>query len=100
MDKHKFSENNLREDFKITCPFEKGWDRLFFSLLIFLFSFQSLYSQTPPYNHYTSSEGLPSSTVFDMVQDNEGFMWFGTLLSGLNRYDGYVVWDFEWLKQV
>ncbi len=87
MDKHKFSENNLRENFKIARPFEKGWDRLFFSLLIFLFSFQSLYSQTPPYNHYTSSEGLPSSTVFDMLQDKEGFMWFGTL-NGLSRFDG------------
>ena len=87
MDKHKFSENNLREDFKKALPFEKGWDRLFFSLLIFLFSFQCLYSQTPPYNHYTSSEGLPSSTVFDMLQDNEGFMWFGTL-DGLSRFDG------------
>src|SRR3989339_1354162 len=87
MDKHKFSENNLREDFKKALLFGKGWDRLFFSLLIFLFSFQSLYSQTPPYNHYTSSEGLPSSTVFDMLQDNEGFMWFGTL-DGLSRFDG------------
>lgn len=87
MDKHRFSENNLREDLKIALPFEKGCDRLFFSLLIFLFSFQSLYSQTPPYNHYTSSEGLPSSTVFDMLQDKEGFMWFGTL-NGLSRFDG------------
>jgi len=52
-----------------------------------LFAFQCLYSQTPPYYHYTSSEGLPSSTVFDMLQDKEGFMWFGTL-NGLSRFDG------------
>jgi ligand-binding sensor domain-containing protein len=53
---------------------------------IFLFGLQTL-AQTPPYNHYTSSEGLPSSTVFDMLQDKEGFMWFGTL-NGLSRFDG------------
>ena len=87
MDKSKFSEKILREDFKKVLPLVQGWDALFYSLLIFLFSFQYLYSQTPPYYHYTSSEGLPSSTVFDMLQDKEGFMWFGTL-NGLSRFDG------------
>ncbi|MEG8947244.1 ligand-binding sensor domain-containing protein [Rosettibacter firmus] len=60
---------------------------ILYSLMIFIFTFQSLYSQTPPYYHYTSSDGLPSSTVFDMLQDKEGFMWFGTL-NGLSRFDG------------
>ncbi len=32
--------------------------------------------------------GLSSNTVYAIVQDNTGFLWFGTD-DGLNRYDGY-----------
>lgn len=35
-------------------------------------------------------QGLSQSTVFAIVQDAQGFMWFGTQ-DGLNRYDGYSV---------
>jgi signal transduction histidine kinase/ligand-binding sensor domain-containing protein/CheY-like chemotaxis protein len=34
------------------------------------------------------NEGLSQSTVFAILQDRDGFMWFGTE-EGLNRYDGY-----------
>ena len=33
-------------------------------------------------------QGLSQSSVFCILQDREGFMWFGTE-NGLNRYDGY-----------
>ena len=33
-------------------------------------------------------EGLSQSSVFAIVQDDDGFMWFGTQ-DGLNQYDGY-----------
>jgi two-component system sensor histidine kinase ChiS len=33
-------------------------------------------------------DGLSQSTVFCIVQDIRGFMWFGTE-DGLNKYDGY-----------
>ncbi len=33
-------------------------------------------------------EGLSQSAILSMVQDAQGFMWFGTE-GGLNRYDGY-----------
>ncbi|UCE05156.1 MAG: hypothetical protein JSW07_16265, partial [bacterium] len=36
----------------------------------------------------TLDQGLSQSTVASMVQDNEGYMWFGTI-DGLNKYDGY-----------
>ncbi len=36
-------------------------------------------------------QGLSGNTVFCVLQDSKGFMWFGTH-DGLNRYDGY---DFE-----
>ena len=36
----------------------------------------------------SSADGLSSNTVYDMVQDNDGFMWMGASY-GLCRYDGY-----------
>ena len=37
---------------------------------------------------------LPSTSVQRLYQDNEGYMWFGTL-DGLCRYDGYQVKSFR-----
>lgn len=34
------------------------------------------------------SDGLSQNSVLCIVQDRQGFMWFGTE-EGLNRYDGY-----------
>jgi ligand-binding sensor domain-containing protein/two-component sensor histidine kinase len=33
-------------------------------------------------------DGLSQSTVFCILQDSKGYLWFGTA-NGLNRYDGY-----------
>lgn len=37
---------------------------------------------------YTIDEGLPSNTVYDIIQDSRGFIWIGTD-AGLSRFDGY-----------
>jgi signal transduction histidine kinase/ligand-binding sensor domain-containing protein len=42
---------------------------------------------TPPFRRYTLAEGLPSSTVYKLRQDSEGFLWIGTS-AGLARFDG------------
>ena len=34
-------------------------------------------------------QGLSQSVIFCILQDNQGFMWFGTQ-DGLNKYDGYT----------
>ena len=38
--------------------------------------------------HYSIKDGMSQNTVMAILQDKQGFMWFGTW-DGLNRYDGY-----------
>ncbi len=42
------------------------------------------------FTHYTTAEGLPSNCVRAIVQDEEGYMWFGSD-GGLVRFDG--IWS-------
>ncbi len=42
-----------------------------------------------PFRHYSSFHGLSHDKVLSIVQDRQGFMWFGTV-EGLNRFDGYT----------
>ena len=44
--------------------------------------------QSRDFEHLTTENGLPNSVVFSIIQDQIGFMWFGTE-GGLIRYDGY-----------
>lgn len=44
-------------------------------------------SQDYIYKHYTVRDGLANSSVYQMLQDKDGFIWFATN-SGLSRFDG------------
>ena len=39
--------------------------------------------------HYSILDGMSQNTVMAILQDKQGFMWFGTW-DGLNRFDGYT----------
>lgn len=47
-------------------------------------------SKVSGFQKLTSSNGLSHNTVYDIVQDQDGFMWFATR-DGLNRFDGTSV---------
>lgn len=54
---------------------------------ILWFQLTGLFAQTPSYYHYTTADGLASSTVFELIQDKDGFIWMATL-NGISRFDG------------
>lgn len=41
-----------------------------------------------PQRRYTTADGLPSNTIYCVVRDSRGFVWFCTA-EGLSRFDGY-----------
>ncbi len=47
------------------------------------------------FEHITTEQGLSSDTIYDMIQDRWGFMWFATR-DGLNRFDGHSVREFKY----
>ena len=46
-----------------------------------------MHSQEFRYMQYDVNNGLAGSTVYCMLQDQQGFMWFGTE-TGVSRFDG------------
>ena len=40
------------------------------------------------FSHLGVEHGLSQSTVFNIFQDSDGYLWFGTQ-NGVNKYDGY-----------
>ncbi len=62
------------------------------SFLFLFVAFASLvppsFALTPRFEHLTIDDGLPENSVRSILQDNQGFLWFGTH-NGLARYDGY-----------
>ena len=57
-----------------------------FILYFCLIGFKN-YAQHPSYWQLTDEQGLPSTIVFDLLQDTKGYIWMATE-SGLCRYDG------------
>lgn len=56
-------------------------------IVTYLFMLAVISGQASLYRIYQTSNGLSHNSVWAVIQDSEGFMWFGTN-DGLNRFDG------------
>lgn len=43
----------------------------------------------------TAEDGFVSSEIYSIIQDHQGFLWFGTAENGVMRYDGRKITLFE-----
>ena len=57
------------------------------------------YAPTIKFEHLSVDQGLSYNSVLDIIQDDQGFMWFATE-DGLNKYDGYKVTVYKNIKNV
>jgi len=56
-------------------------------VIILILYYQPLIGQQPHMLQFTDENGLPSSTVYQILQDRKDYIWIGTA-RGLVRYDG------------
>lgn len=61
--------------------------KLLLYIFLLLLATTTVHSQDFNYVHYDTKDGLAGSTVYDLCQDKDGFMWFATE-NGLSRFDG------------
>jgi ligand-binding sensor domain-containing protein/signal transduction histidine kinase len=59
-----------------------------------IFTASLSYAQDIKFNHITTDDGLANGNVRSIIQDHQGFFWFGTE-DGLQRYDGYSLVDYR-----
>lgn len=82
---------------KTRVVFVPNWFRWLISLALLLclsLPAQAAEGPTFRFEQISLEQGLSHGTVFSIVQDHTGFMWFGTP-SGLNKYDGYSITIFR-----
>jgi ligand-binding sensor domain-containing protein/serine phosphatase RsbU (regulator of sigma subunit) len=60
---------------------------LFFNL--FIFAHLIAQKEDLQFEHLSMKDGLSMNPVMAIIQDQQGFLWFGTQ-DGLNKYDGYT----------
>jgi signal transduction histidine kinase/ligand-binding sensor domain-containing protein/DNA-binding response OmpR family regulator len=68
----------------------------FFSIIVFtVFIFANKYSvcETLKFEHFSNKEGFSQNTINDIIEDEYGFLWFGTP-NGLIKYDGYDFFNY------
>src|SRR5690606_28839610 len=66
----------------------------YLSIITLLFFVVSARAQDSDVKFYTISEGLSQQSITSIIQDQKGFMWFGSRY-GLNRYDGEQYLSYE-----
>ncbi|WP_144800998.1 two-component regulator propeller domain-containing protein [Maribacter sp. MAR_2009_72] len=67
----------------------------YFLIVCCCFGTIQLFAQNSQLRSYTIADGLPQSQVYDIVQDDMGYLWLGTQGGGLANFDGEIfeVWN-------
>ena len=65
-----------------------------FTILFFCFVSFSSNAQSFFHTNYGIDQGLPSSQVYDVVQDQQGYIWIATD-AGVSRFDGAKMVSFK-----
>jgi len=71
---------------------------IFFCLMLFQLFFENIGTNifAQSYNKvsaFSTNEGLPSNHIYDIVEDNNGFLWIATN-SGIARFDGKYFYNY------
>lgn len=64
------------------------------AVLLFCFVQTPTEAQQLLFRNFSVADGLPSGTVRAIMQDDKGYMWFGTK-NGISRFDGYQFKNFQ-----
>ncbi len=59
------------------------------ALFVTLLAWRPLCAQSPKLIQFSLEDGLPSTEVYDLLEDHQGYLWIATD-HGLCRYDGYT----------
>lgn len=65
-----------------------------FCLVLILLPIKLLVAQTPTFRTYNIEQGLPSSEVYQIVQDSRKYIWIASNI-GVSMFDGHTFRNFE-----
>lgn len=82
----KYLENLSNERFLIYLSSMNFLKAPLLSLLLFLSAILS-FSQQLVFKNFSTSDGLPSNYIYNIIQDKKGFLWIATE-NGVSRFDG------------
>jgi len=57
-------------------------------LIIFTFFYSISYTQSPSFKNYTTKDGLPSNTIYEIKIDKDNYLWIATNY-GISKFDGH-----------
>lgn len=47
------------------------------------------------FSSYTADDGLNQNSIYDIIQDHKGYLWFSTA-NGISRFDGYEMHNYKY----
>lgn len=84
---------NTNQFFKTHRCIDSTYFTVIFCIL-YLLTFKHSIAQELPYANLSIADGLEDMVVFDIIQDDQGFLWM-TTRTGISRFDGNRFWTFN-----